>query len=266
MGLHRPVGDHLREWRQRRRMSQLELALEADVSARHLSFVETGRAQPSRDMLLHLTETLAVPLRERNAILLAAGFAPVYGERRLDDPALDAARAAVEMVLKGSEPFPALAVDRLWNIVSLNAGARALLSDVDPQLLAAPNALRIALHPRGVAPRIENYAEWRVHILHRLRHQIEASGDAELERLHAELAAYPSPQGANRTPVRIPDAPVIVVPLQLRVGEGAILSFMSTLTVFGTAVDVTLSELAIETFFPADAATSAALMGSRAHG
>lgn len=240
-------------------MSQLELALEADVSARHLSFVETGRAQPSRDMLLHLTETLAVPLRERNAILLAAGFAPVYGERRLDDPALDAARAAVEMVLKGSEPFPALAVDRLWNVVSMNAGARALMVDIDPELLAAPNALRIALHPRGVSPRIENYAEWRAHILHRLRHQIEASGDAGLEALHAELSAYPPPPGVARTPVRIPDAPAIVVPLRLRAGEGIVLSFMSTLTVFGTAVDVTLSELAIETFFPADAATAQAL-------
>ncbi|MFO1118099.1 MAG: helix-turn-helix transcriptional regulator [Beijerinckiaceae bacterium] len=266
MGIHRPVGDHLREWRQRRRMSQLELALEADVSARHLSFVETGRAHASRDMLLHLTETLAVPLRARNAILLAAGFAPVYGERRLDDPALEAARAAVEMVLKGSEPFPALAVDRLWNVVSLNAGARALLTDVDPELLAAPNALRIALHPRGVAPRIENFTEWRAHILHRLRHQIETSGDAELEELHAELAAYPSPQGASRTPVRIPDAPAIVVPLRLCAGEGEVLSFMSTLTVFGTAVDVTLSELAVETFFPADAQTSAVLLRAAAHG
>lgn len=222
--------------------------------------METGRAQPSRDMLLHLAETLAIPLRERNAILLAAGFAPVYGERGLDDPALEQARAAVDVVLAGCEPFPALAVDRLWNIVAFNKGAGAFLTEVDPKLLAAPNALRIALHPQGLSPRIDNYAEWRTHLLHRLRHQIAASGDPDLESLYAELAAYPPPSGQSRGSPPREAAPAIVVPLRLR-AEGATLSFMSTITVFGTPVDVTLSELAIETFFPADAATAAALRG-----
>ncbi len=260
MGYQRAVGEHLREWRQRRRMTQLELALEAEISSRHLSFVETGRAHPSRDMLLHLSETLAIPLRERNAILLAGGFAPVYGERSFDDPALAAARAAVDIVLKASEPFPALAIDRLWNIVAVNAGAGALLADVGPALLEKPNALRIALHPQGVSQRIANYGEWRAHLLERLRQQIAASGDPELEALFEELSAYKAPQGATRHHAGGPAAPAIVVPLRLRHGE-KILSFMSTMTVFGTPVDVTLSELAIETFFPADAETAEALRG-----
>jgi transcriptional regulator with XRE-family HTH domain len=258
MGFHRPPGEHLREWRQRRRLSQLDLALEADVSARHLSFVETGRAQPSRDMLLHLAETLAIPLRERNAILLAAGFAPVYGERKLDDPELAAARAAIDMVLNGCEPFPALAIDRLWNIVAFNKGAAAMLVGVAEDLLVAPNALRIALHPRGVSPRIDNYGEWRGHLLARLRQQIDASGDRDLEKLYAELSSYEAPPGAAETRAPSHDAPALVVPLRLRDG-GRLLSFMSTMTVFGTPVDVTLAELAIETFFPADAETAAAL-------
>ena len=258
MGFHRHAGNYLREWRQRRRLSQLDLALEAEVSARHLSFVETGRAQPSRDMLLHLAETLAIPLRERNAILLAAGFAPVFGERKLDDPALAVARAAMDVVLKGCEPFPALVVDRLWNIVSFNNGAAAMLGGVDADLLAAPNALRIALHPRGIAPRIENYTEWRAHLLLRLRQQIDSSGDRDLTALLAELSGYEAPAGTAKTHNVAPDEPALVVPLRLR-ADDRILSFMSTMTVFGSPVDVTLSELAIETFFPADRETAAAL-------
>ena len=243
-------------------MSQLELALEADISARHLSFVETGRAQPSRDMIVHLAETLAVPLRERNAILLAAGFAPVYTERGLDDPALSAARAAVDAVLQGCAPFPALAVDRRWNVVAINAGAGALLGGIAPELLAAPNAMRLALHPQALAPRIDNFGEWRAHLLSRVRQQIAASGDAGLEDLLNELLGYVYPETIDLTPHE-QDAngdPAIVVPLRLRAGD-ARLSFISTITVFGTPVDVTLSELAIETFFPADAATSDFLRG-----
>ena len=238
-------------------MSQLELALEADISARHLSFVETGRAQPSRDMIVHLAETLAVPLRERNAILLAGGFAPLYAERPLDDPALSAARAAVDAVLQGCAPFPALAVDRRWNIVAFNAGVSAFLEGVAPELLAAPNAMRLALHPQALAPRILNFGEWRAHLLARVRQQIAASGDAELEQLLAELIAYSYPENADLAAheERAGGEPAIVVPLRLRDGD-ARLSFISTITVFGTPVDVTLSELAIETFFPADAATS----------
>lgn len=245
-------------------MSQLDLALEAEVSTRHLSFLETGRSQPSRDMLLHLSEALSIPLRERNAILVAAGFAPVFGERDLDDPALVSAREAIEAVLRGSEPFPALAVDRHWNIVSFNNAAGGLLTGVDPELLARPNALRLALHPQALGWRIDNYAEWRAHLLARLRQQIEASGDDGLEKLLAEISAYPPPDHARKTPHVQHAAPAIVVPLRLRT-EGGVLSFMSTMTVFGTPVDVTLSELAIETFFPADPETSATLR-ARAEG
>ncbi len=243
-------------------MSQLELALEADISARHLSFVETGRAQPSRDMIVHLAETLAVPLRERNAILLAAGFAPVYSERSLDDPALSAARAAVDAVLQGCAPFPALAVDRRWNIVSFNAGAGALMTGIAPELLAVPNAMRLALHPNALAGQIDNFGEWRAHLLARVRQQIEASGDAGLEELLNELLGYVYPETIDLTPHEHDASgdPAIVVPLRLRFGD-ARLSFISTITVFGTPVDVTLSELAIETFFPADAATSDFLRG-----
>lgn len=245
-------------------MSQLELALEAAISARHLSFVETGRAQPSRDMIVHLAETLAVPLRERNAILLAGGFAPLYAERPLDDPALAAARAAVDAVLQGCAPFPALAVDLRWNIVAFNAGVGALLGGVAPDLLAAPNAMRLALHPQALAPRILNFGEWRAHLLARVRQQISASGDAGLEQLLAELLGYVYPGNVDVT-AHDHDAggePAIVVPLRLSDGDVR-LSFISTITVFGTPVDVTLSELAIETFFPADAATSDYLRSSR---
>lgn len=239
-------------------MSQLELALEAEVSTRHLSFLETGRAQPSRDMLLNLSEALAIPLRERNAILIAAGFAPVYGERRIDDPELRLARAAVETVLAGCEPFPALAVDRHWNIVSFNRAAGGLLAGVDQDLLEKPNALRLALHPRALGPRVENFGEWRAHIVARLRQQIETSGDAGLEALMKEIVSYPSPPGATGASHATHERAAIITPLKLRV-EGGVLSFMSTITVFGTPVDITLSELAIETFFPADAETAAAL-------
>ena len=238
-------------------MSQLELALEAEISARHLSFVETGRAQPSRDMIVHLAETLAVPLRERNAILLAAGFAPLYAERALDDPALSAARAAVDAVLQGCAPFPALAVDRRWNIVAFNAGVSALIGGVAPELMAAPNAMRLALHPQALAPRILNFGEWRAHLLARVRQQIAASGDAGLEELLSELLGYAYPETIDLSPHETDASgdPAIVVPLRLRAGD-ATLSFISTITVFGTPVDVTLSELAIETFFPADAGTT----------
>lgn len=244
-------------------MSQLELALEAEISARHLSFVETGRAQPSRDMIVHLAETLAVPLRERNAILLAAGFAPLYAERALDDPALAAARAAVDAVLQNCAPFPALAVDRRWNIVAFNAGVSALIGGVAQELMAAPNAMRLALHPQALAPRILNFGEWRAHLLARVRQQISASGDAGLEELLSELLGYVYPETIDLAPHEHDASgdPAIVVPLRLRDGMTT-LSFISTITVFGTPVDVTLSELAIETFFPADAATGDFLRGA----
>ncbi|TYT25198.1 helix-turn-helix transcriptional regulator [Luteimonas viscosa] len=247
----RSVGEQLRHWRQRRHLSQLDLAGLADISSRHLSFVETGRSLPSRAMLLRLSDRLEVPLRERNALFVAAGYAPVYSERRIDDPSLEQARKAIDLVLRGHEPYPALAVDRHWQLQAANRALAPLLTGVAPQLLAPPvNVLRLSLHPEGVAPRILNLGQWRAHLLHRLQQQIDATGDAVLLALHAELASYPAPAHDDA-----PDPDAVVVPMRIRseVGE---LSFLSTTTVFGTPVAVTLSELAIESFFPADAATA----------
>jgi transcriptional regulator with XRE-family HTH domain len=254
----RPFGEHLRFWRQRRRMSQLDLAHEAEVSARHLSFVETGRSTPSREMVLRLAERLEVPLRERNALLVSAGFAPMYRERPLDDPALAAARAAVQLILKSHEPYPALAVDRHWNMLAYNAMVPHLLAAVDPALLQAPvNVLRLSLHPQGLAHRIENLAQWRAHLFERLRQQIHATGDATLAALYEELRAYPVPEG---TDAHLDGELLgVAMPFRFRSAAGPVLSFISTTTVFGTPVDVTLQELALETFFPADEFTAAAL-------
>jgi transcriptional regulator with XRE-family HTH domain len=251
-----PVGDQLRAWRGRRRLSQLDLALDAEISARHLSFLETGRSRPSRAMLLRLAERLNIPLRDRNLLLVTAGFAPALPERALDDPALDAARRAVDLVLKAHEPFPALAVDRHWHMVAANAGVAPLLVGVAAHLLEPPvNVLRLSLHPEGVAPRIANLGEWRAHVFHRLEAQIETSADRVLAELLAELRAYPG--GTSRA---TDSHGGVAVPLVLRVGDG-LLSFLSTTTMFGTPIDITLSELAIEAFLPADAETARMLMG-----
>ena len=252
------TGDYLRSWRQRRRMSQLDLALEAEISQRHLSFLESGRASPSREMLLHLAERLDIPLRERNTMLLAAGFAPVFAERNLDDPAMAAAREAIEMVLKGHEPFPALAVDRHWNLVASNRALAPLLVGIeDKSLLEAPvNVLRLSLHPQGLAPRIANLTEWRTHLLDRLRRQITVSGDDLLAELLQELSALPVDQSLRSMQAAAPaDYGGIFVPLKL-VTDAGLLSFLSTTTIFGSPRDITLSELALEAFFPADAETS----------
>ncbi len=252
----RPVGDLLREWRQRRRMSQLHFAVEAEISSKHLSFLETGRSQPSREMVLHLAELLDVPLRERNSLLIAAGFAPMFKEHALNDPALQPAREAVELVLKGHQPYPAIAVDRHWQLVAANDAANSFMAGVSPALLTPPiNVLRISLHPDGMAPRIVNLAEWRSHLLSRLRRQIDVSADATLVELLKELSEYPAPA---HTAEPAPSAVSFAVPFRLATDAG-VLSFISTTTVFGTPVDVTLSELAIEAFFPADPATAAAL-------
>lgn len=246
-----PIGDQLREWRQRRRLSQLELAGLADISSRHLSFLETGRSLPSRAMLLRLSDRLDVPLRQRNALFIAAGYAPVYSERRLDDPALDDARRAIELVLRGHEPCPALAIDRHWIMQDANRALAPLLDGVSPELLTPPvNVLRLSLHPEGVAPRIANLGQWQAHLLRRLRQQIDSSADPALEALLHELLAYPALDDHDDS-----DASDFVVPLRLRTEHGE-LAFLSTTTVFGTPVDVTLSELAIESFLPADAATA----------
>lgn len=255
-----PVGDLLREWRRRRRMSQLDLAVEADISSRHLSFLETGRSLPSREMVVHLAERLEIPLRERNVLLVAAGYAPVFPERPLEDPALRAAREAVDLVLAGHEPYPALAIDRHWTLAASNKAAARLLAGIDPSMLSPPvNVLRLSLHPSGLAPHIVNFAEWRSHLLARLRHQIELTADPGLAGLMSELSEYPLPVGAvANKPHAEREYAGVVIPFQLMT-EGGTLSFISTTTVFGTPVDVTLSELAVESFFPADAATAKAL-------
>lgn len=252
----RPIGEHLRAWRQRRRRSQLDLALDAEISQKHLSFIESGRSAPSRDMVVRLAEHLDVPLRERNVLLLAAGFAPSFPERPLDDPAMKPAREAVELILKGHEPYPALAVDRHWRLVAANGALAPLLAGLaDPALLAPPvNVLRLSLHPDGLAPRIVNLAQWRAHLLERLRHQVDVTADPVLARLLTELRTYPAPppSGPDR------DFAGLAVPLRLAT-RGGILSFVSTTTVFGTPLDVTLAELAVEAFFPADETTARAL-------
>lgn len=250
----RPVGDLLREWRRHRRLSQLDLASGADISTRHLSFVETGRSQPSRDMILHLAEYLDIPLRERNALLVAAGFAPAFKERALDDPALATARHTIDLLLKGLEPYPALAVDRYWQLVASNQATLRLLGGVAPELVQPPiNVLRLSLHPAGLAPRIRNLAQWRAHLLHRLRQQIDASHDPRLIALLRELQALPAPALDASTEVAMPSP--IAVPMQLDV-DGIVLSMLSTTTVFGSPVDITLAELALEAFVPADAETA----------
>ncbi|WP_299816886.1 helix-turn-helix transcriptional regulator [uncultured Roseibium sp.] len=254
------VGQMLRDWRSRRRRSQLDLALDAGISQRHLSFVESGRSMPSRDMVLRLAERLAVPLREQNRLLTAAGFAPVYSERSLDDAALEAAGAVVRQILAGYEPHPALAVDRHWTMVFANRAVEIFLAGIDPKLLQPPvNALRVSLHPQGLASRIVNFREWRTHILVRLAHQAEVSADQILFGLMEELKSYPVPVDA-RPSTRIDSEAYggVAVPLQLS-SEHGVLEFLSTTTIFGTAQDITLSELAIEAFFPANAETAAAI-------
>ncbi|MNZ42681.1 anaerobic benzoate catabolism transcriptional regulator [compost metagenome] len=249
-----PVGVLLRQWRQRRRLSQLDLACDAEISTRHLSFVETGRAHPSREMLLHLAEQLEIPLRERNRLLTAAGYAPLFSQRDLADPALDAARQAIEQLLKAHEPNPALAVDRQWNLLAANAAVAPFLIGVDAKLLAPPlNVLRLSLHPRGLAPRILNLGQWRAHLLSRLRRDVDLSADEGLQALLEELRTYPAPEDEGELP-----GEAVLVPLQLATDFG-VLSLISTTTVFGTPVDVTLAELALETFFPADAASAEVL-------
>ena len=245
-------------------MSQLDLACEADISTRHLSFVETGRAQPSRDMILHLAERLEVPLRERNTLLVAAGYAPVYPERPLADPSLSAARKAVDLVLAGHEPFPALAIDHHWTLVASNNAVAPLLAGAGPALLRPPvNVLRLTLHPAGLAPQIANLRQWRSHLLTRLQRQIDITADRLLLELMNELRDYPMPAvDATAEDASEEDYAGIIVPLRL-ITDAGVLAFFSTTTVFGTPVDITLSELAIESFFPADADT-AAILGRRA--
>lgn len=254
-----PVGMLLRELREARGLSQFALAVQTEVSQRHLSFVETGRANPSPELVEKLADRLQLSLRERNRLLLAAGHAPVYRETTLDAVEMDAVRAAAHHILQAHEPTPALLVDRHWNVLEMNAGVELLAQLVDPALLEPPvNVMRVSLHPDGLARHIANLDEVRAHLLARLRRQIAVSLDDELAELYEEVSAYPG--GTGRVLPR--DAPAdpadVLVPMRLRLGE-AELSFFSTMTVFGTAVDITVAELAIESFFPADPATRKAL-------
>jgi transcriptional regulator with XRE-family HTH domain len=252
------IGDHLRHWRRRRRLSQLACSLEVNVSQRHLSFIESGRARPSRQMVLQLARHLDVPLRDRNAMLLAAGYAPVYPERPVQ--ALGPARNAIERILRAHEPNPALVLDRHFNMVTANATVPLLLRGVaDPALLDPPvNVLRLSLHPGGLAPHIRNFAAWREHLLQRLEDDLTRSGDAGLHALQDELLSLSAPPTSNPQDGPNTSLAGIAVPLEISV-DGVLLRFISTTTVFGTPIDVTLSEIALESFFPADAATAEAL-------
>lgn len=244
------VGKLLREWRRRRHLSQMGLASDSAVSTRYLSFIETGRARPSREMVLHLAEQLEVPLRERNSLLLAAGYAPFYPQRSLEDDEMESVREAIDRFLAAHEPYPAAIVDRHWNLVAANPGIGILTEGVAPELLEPPaNVFRIALHPDGMAPRILNFEEWSGQIIARVRRQAVVTGDAEIERLHEELRSYP---GVASQPTADPAHPVLLHRLLL---ADSPISFFSTVATFGTATDVTLSELTLEAFYPADEET-----------
>ncbi|MFB9720631.1 helix-turn-helix domain-containing protein [Planobispora longispora] len=253
---NRPVGELLRQWRERRRMSQLDLSIQANISTRHLSFVETGRSKPSRSMILHLAEELDLPLRERNRLLLAGGFAPVYAETPLNSPEMISVREALGQVLSGHQPYPAVVVDQRWNLVDRNSATGLLLRGVAPELLEPPvNVLRLSLHPRGMAHRILNLGEWRAHLLHRLRRQISLTADPDLTELWRELDDYPCDQPE---PEISPGPGQIVIPLRLRRGYRELV-FFSTMTTFGHPMDITVAELAIEAYFPANPETAAYL-------
>jgi transcriptional regulator with XRE-family HTH domain len=256
------VGERLRGWRERRRVSQLDLSLQAGISARHLSFVETGRSKPSSGLILRLSEELDVPLRERNALLLAGGFAPAYPEHGLDAPPLSAVTEAMRQVIEAHMPNPALAVDGHWELVDANDAVFTLTEGSAPGLLEPPvNVLRVSLHPDGMAPNILNLGQWRRHVLFRLRRQADRSGDPFLNELYEELLGYPGDEPGRGEPIDEPgieSAADVVLPMRVRMA-GRELSFLSTTTVFGSPLDVTVAELAIESFYPADAATAAAM-------
>ncbi|WP_156722145.1 helix-turn-helix domain-containing protein [Streptomyces apocyni] len=266
------VGPLLRGWREQRRISQLELALRADSSARHVSFVETGRSRPSEEFLLRLAEHLDVPVRERNALLLAAGYAPRFSETPLDDPSMGVLREGLERLLRGYEPYPALVVDATYNVVAANRGIAMLLDGMPERLLAPPlNAMRLTLHPEGLAPKIRNLAEWRGHLLHQMERQIALQRSDALRALYEEVAAYPAPGAASGSRSLGDDTddldaddldadapatrvPYFALPLVIE-HEGRVLSFVSSISTFNTPMDVTVAELAIETLLPADPAT-----------
>ncbi|WP_328672462.1 helix-turn-helix domain-containing protein [Streptomyces sp. NBC_00328] len=251
------VGPLLRGWREQRRVSQLELALRAGSSARHISFIETGRSRPSEDMVLRLAEHLDVPVRERNALLLAAGYAPRYAETPIDDPSMDALRGGMERLIQGYEPYPALIVDARYDVLAANRGVALLLDGVTDRLLVPPlNAMRLTLHPEGLAPRIRNLRTWRDHLLAQMDRQIALRRSEPLRALYEEVAAYPVPDRDAEVDDDEPLGPAPHFALPMRIEhEGRVLSFISSISTFNTPMDVTVAELAIETFLPADPAT-----------
>ncbi|WP_405754414.1 helix-turn-helix transcriptional regulator [Streptomyces sp. NBC_01411] len=254
------VGPLLRDWRRQRRVSQLELALRADSSARHISFIETGRARPSKEMVLRLAEHLDVPVRERNVLLVSAGYAPRYTETTLDDPSMGALHEGINQLLRGYEPYPALVVDGRYDVVAANRGIAMLLEGVPDRLLTPPlNAMRLTLHPSGLAPRIRNLREWRGHLLHQMERQMALARSESLRELYEEVAAYPLPASAGEQPERVAGSlQRFALPLEIE-HDGRVLSFLSSISTFNTPMDVTVAELAIETFLPADPATVAYL-------
>ncbi|MDQ2837801.1 MAG: helix-turn-helix transcriptional regulator [Actinomycetota bacterium] len=252
-----PVGTLLREWRERRRLSQLELSIQASISTRHLSFVETGRSRPTPEMIVRLTEQLDVPLRERNQLLLAGGYAPAYPQHALDAPELAEVRRAMRLILDAHSPYPALVIDRWWTMLDANTAIPALIEGCAPHLLEPPiNVLRLTLHPDGLAPRIANLAQWRGHLLERVRHRVSATGDSRLTDLLDELHGYPG--GTQPTPA--PLSSDVVLPLRLRTAAGELAMFTVSAAV-ETAADVTVQELVVESFYPADESTAMALRG-----
>lgn len=255
------IGPLLREWRERRRLSQLELALDAGISTRHLSFVETGRSRPGREMLLRILVQLEVPFREQNRLLLASGHAPAFPERSLEDPELLPVREALDQILAGHEPYPAVVVDRAWNLVAANSAMRGLTEEVviDPALLEPPvNMMRLGFHPRGVAPLIVNLGQWRAHFCQRLERQLAVTGDPALVALLEEVAGYPIP-GDEPDPAPDPEEREMLGPVRFRAPGGGELSFFGMFAAFDTPFEVTTSELAMELLFPADQATAEAL-------
>jgi transcriptional regulator with XRE-family HTH domain len=252
------IGAVLRQWRERRRLTQLELALDAGISTRHLSFVETGRSKPGRELLLRVLERLELPFREQNRLLLAAGHAPAFPERSLDDPELAPVREALEVVLTEHEPYPAVAVDRTWNLVAANSPMYALaaVTEIDPALLEPPvNVMRVGLHPRGLGPLMVNLGDWHAHWMERLERQLAASGDEQLAALIDEIAAYPVPPPERDRAGGIADSEMLG-PVRVRGANGGELSFFGMFAGFDTPFEVTTSELAIELLFPADRATA----------
>jgi transcriptional regulator with XRE-family HTH domain len=248
----RSIGDHLRAWRERRHLSQLELSLRAEVSARHLSFVETGRAAPGRELILRLAEELEIPLRERNTLLVAAGFAPIFQQRRFDDPSFESVRAILALALEKQKPFPAYVIDRHWTVVASNAAVPELYEGVAPELVRPPiNVIRLMLNPRGMAPRIVNFAAWRTHLLAQLRRQLSLTADPALDGLLHEALTFPAGK-AEEGGHAANEGPAMLLEVETHLGR---LSFLSATTVFGTPADVTLEEIALEVLYPADSST-----------